>query len=481
MEQNICIRGGAIMETEVAKSTVRPVKKHNKIVLGIIISISTLIIIYFGMAIYFMNHFYFGSVINSINVSGKSVEHVNELMTSEIQKYQLNIKERGGINEQIKGKDIGLKYDINVEFKELKDKQNPYKWISSVINKKDSKMTTGIKYDKGLLKEQVDKLSCFDSRKIIEPKNAGYKYADNGYVIVAEVLGNKGSKDILYKNAMEAVSTGETIIDLESINYYVKPQYTSKSPKVVTTRDKLNKYVSSKITYTFGEEKKILDGSIINKWFTVDDNSEITFNEKQVEIYMDILASEYNTVAKTRNFVTSSGKIINIGGGSYGWSINKVKEIKDIISIIMEGKSISKEPAYYQTAAAHGKNDIGNTYVEIDLAKQHLWFYKNGLLITQGDVVTGNYGAEKTRTPVGIYMIDYKERNATLKGEDYAAPVEFWLPFNGGIGIHDASWRDKFGGELYKTGGSHGCINTPYDVAKTIFANIDAGTPVVCY
>jgi hypothetical protein len=469
------------METEVAKSTVRPLKKHNKIALGIIISICTLFSIYFGMAIYFMNHFYFGSVINNISVSGKSVDYVNKLMASEIQKYELNIKERGGINEQIKGKDIGLKYDINVEFKKLKDKQNPYKWISSVFNKEDSKITAGIKYDKGLLKEQVDKLSCFDSRKLIEPKNAGYKYADNGYIIVNEVLGNKGSKDILYKNAMDAVSTGLATIDLETINYYVKPQYTSKSPKVVTTRDKLNKYVSSKITYTFGEDKKILDGSTINKWFTVDDNSEITFNEKYVENYVDILAMEYNTVAKTRNFVTSSGKVINIGGGSYGWSINKVKEIKDIISTIMEGKSISKEPAYYQTAVAHGKDDIGNTYVEVDIAGQHLWFYKNGLLITQGDVVTGTYGSVKTKTPLGIYKIDYKETKATLKGEDYSAPVDFWLPFNGGMGIHDASWRSEFGGKIYKTGGSHGCINTPYDVAKIIFNNIEVGTPVVCY
>jgi len=147
----------------------------------------------------------------------------------------------------------------------------------------------------------------------------------------------------------------------------------------------------------------------------------------------------------------------------------------------MEGKSISKEPAYYQTATAHGKDDIGNTYVEVDLVGQHIWFYKNGLLITQGDVVTGTYGSDKTRTPVGIYKIDYKETNATLVGENYAAPVDFWLPFNGGIGIHDAGWRTAFGGELYKTGGSHGCVNSPYEVAKTIFNNIEVGTPVVCY
>jgi len=454
------------METEVAKSTIRPIKKHKKIVLGIIISICNLLIIYFGMAIYFMNHFYFGSTINRISVSSKSVEAVNEQMVSEIQKYQLKIKERGGINEQIRGEDIGLKYDVNDKFKEFKDKQNPYKWISAVFNTKDSKMIAGVIYDKNLLKERVDKLSCFDSSKAIVPKNASYKYTDNGYVIVDEVIGNKGSKDTLYDSVLDAVSTGETTIDLESINYYVKPQYTSKSPK---------------ITYTFGEDKEILDGSKINKWFTVDENSEITFNEKEVEIYMDVLASEYNTVAKTRNFVSSSKKVINIGGGTYGWAINKVKEIQDLISIIKEGKSIEKEPAYYQTALYHGKDDIGNTYVEIDLSRQHLWFYKNGVLITQGGVVTGNDGSDKTRTPMGIYKINYKERNATLKGEGYASPVNYWLPFNGGIGIHDASWRDKFGGVLYKTGGSHGCVNSPYNVAKTIFNNIEAGTPVVCY
>ena len=221
--------------------------------MGVIISICTLLVIYLGMAIYFMNHFYFGSAINCINVSGENVEDVNEQMASELQTYVLNIKERGGKNEQIRAEEIGLKYDSDGQFKEFKDKQNPYKWISAVFNTKDSKMIAGVKYDKDLLKEQVDKLSCFDSSKVIEPKNASYKYTDNGYVIVDEVIGNKGNKDILYNHVIDAVLKGETTIDLESINYYVKPQYTSKSPKVVATKDMLNKYVSSKITYTFGE------------------------------------------------------------------------------------------------------------------------------------------------------------------------------------------------------------------------------------
>ncbi|WP_411955927.1 peptidoglycan binding domain-containing protein [Clostridium estertheticum] len=427
-----------------------------------------------------MNHFYFGSEINGINVSGEIVDNVNKKMASEIQTYKLNIKERGGKNEQISGNEVGLKYKSDGQFKGFKDRQNPYKWISSVFNKKDFKMIDEVKYDKNLLKERVDKLSCFDSSSVIEPKNPSFKYTDNGYVIVSEVAGNKVNKDILYEHVSDAVMKGETTIDLESINCYVKPKYTSKSQKIVDTRNMLNQYVSSKITYTFGDNKEFLDSSTINKWLTVDENIKVTLDEKEVENYIDVLASKYNTIGKRRNFVSSSGKAMNIDTGDYGWSINRVKETQALISIIKEGKTIAKEPAYTQTALYHGNNDMGNTYVEIDLTIQHLWFYKNGLLIVQGDIVTGTEGSENA-TPEGIYKLKYKEKNAILKGQGYASPVNFWMPFNGGIGIHDASWRDKFGGKLYMTGGSHGCINSPYDLAKAIFDNIDAGTPVVCY
>ncbi len=468
------------IEVEKEKAIITLIKKHRKIVIGIIISLCTLLVIYFGMVIYFMNHFYFGSAINGINVSGKNVVVVNEQMASELQTYVLNLKERGGKNEQIRANEVGLKYNSDGEFKDLKDTQSPYKWISAIFNTDDFKMTEGVKYDKKLLKERVDKLSCFDSSNIIEPKNASFKYTDNGYVIVDEVVGNKIYKDVLYDHVSDAILKDETKIDLESINCYVKPQYTSYSQKTIETKNILNKYVFSKITYTFGNNKEILDGSIINKWITVDENLKITFDDKQVKNYIDVLSTNYNTIGKRRNFVSASGKTIGVGGGDYGWSINRTKETQALITAIKEGQIISKEPAYNQTAQAYGSNDIGNTYVEIDLAKQHLWFYKNGSLIAHGDVVTGNVSAKHT-TPSGIYKLKYKQRDAVLRGPDYAAPVTYWMPFNGGIGIHDASWRSVFGGKIYKTSGSHGCINSPYYLAKAIFDNISAGIPVVCH
>ena len=457
------------------------VKNYKKIAMIVGFSICTLLIIYLGISIYFTSHFNFGTKINNIDISGKSVEDAKEVMESALPDYTLNLKDREGKIQQIKATDINLRYNSDEEFiDEFKDRQNPFKWIVDYFNKDNTEMTVGFSYNDELLKKQIDKLPYFNSSNIIEPKNPSFKYIDNSYSIVDGNPGNKIDKDLLYSSVVNSLRNGEFEIDLESLGCYIKPEYDSKSKKTIEVRDTLNKYVSSKVIYTFGDKKEILDGSIINEWLKVDEKFEVIVDEEKVKNYLDELSKKYNTVGKTRDFVTSLGKSIKIGGGDYGFSIDKTKETQSLISVIKEGKSITKEPQYNTTAFSYGKNDIGNTYVEIDLTNQHMWFYKNGSLIVQGDIVTGNVQANHT-TPPGVYILKYKARNVVLRGPGYAAPVTFWMPFNGGIGIHDASWRSVFGGNIYKTNGSHGCINSPYNVAKAIFNNIEPGTPVICY
>lgn len=118
--------------------------------------------------------------------------------------------------------------------------------------------------------------------------------------------------------------------------------------------------------------------------------------------------------------------------------------------------------------------------MEIDLGGQHLYLYIDGKKILESDLVSGNV-ARGYATPAGVYGLTYKERNATLTGETYATPVKYWMPFNGNIGMHDASWRKEFGGEIYRTNGSHGCINLPEEIAETIYGYVEQGFPVVCY
>lgn len=456
------------------------ISKHNKIASGIIIFLCTILVLYLVASTYFIKHLYFGSKINGTDVSGKTVEQIKSQMAAGLNTYTLVIKERGGMKEQIKAGDINLKYKSDEQFNNFKNRQNPLKWALSIFSPENYKMIAAVTYDKERLMKKVDSLSCLSGNNIIEPKEPSIKYTGSTFKITDEVKGNKVDKNILIKCVSDAISMKDSTIDLDSDNCYINPKYTSKSPKVTKARDMLNKYASSKVTYTIGDNKVILDGSTINKWLIIDDNFNVSLDEGKVEGYIYSLAYTYNTAGITRSFHTTAGNTINVSGGDYGWQINIDKEIQNLCEIIKEGQTVAKKPEYVQTAASYGSNDIGNTYVEIDLTKQHLWFYKNGSLVIDGDVVTGCV-SENHATPAGVYRLKAKERNATLKGQGYASPVSYWMPFNQGIGIHDAPWRSVFGGQIYETDGSHGCINSPFNVAQTIFENIDVGTPVVCY
>ena len=405
----------------------------NKIMKGIVISFCTVLSIYF---VFF---------INTISASAKTVEEKE--ITPEA--YTLTLQERGGVNEYIKGIDIGLKYSS----------ENP----------------RVVTYNDGLLKACINKLSCLDSSKTIKSQNANFIYKDNGYIISREVYGNEINKTILYENVVKAIQSGDTEVNLESIKCYEDPKSITSSSEVIYAKDILNKYVSAKITYTFAGLTQYLDGSVIKNWIGVDGNFQVTIDEAKVRDFVDTLANNYSTSLGT-NIKVSGG----YDGNNHSWIIDSSAETKALIENIKNGQTITKSPAYAQTAAASYFSNVGSTYVEIDMAKQHLWYYKDGYLIVEGDVVTGNV-SNGCSTPEGVYNLYSKQKDAVLKGEDYACPVNFWMPFNKNIGLHDASWRSEFGGEIYKTNGSHGCVNAPYYLAKTVYDNINVGDPIICH
>jgi hypothetical protein len=161
--------------------------------------------------------------------------------------------------------------------------------------------------------------------------------------------------------------------------------------------------------------------------------------------------------------------------------MDRESETEALYQQLLSGDSAQRSPIWYESAGTRGQNDIGNTYVEIDYTNQRMWYYKDGVLLVETPVVTGNVSAGNA-SPEGVFCIVGKEENATLVGEDYETPVSYWMPFYGGVGIHDAdTWRTSYGGDIYQYSGSHGCINTPTAQAAVIFQNITEGTPVVCY
>ncbi|MEG0688417.1 MAG: L,D-transpeptidase family protein, partial [Hungatella sp.] len=426
--------------------------------------------------------FFPNTIINGMDVSEKTVEEVKSLIASGIDGYTLTLKERGGHTETITKEEIALHSVFDGSLEKLLEAQDPMKWWSHRTEVSNYDIQTMIAYDEALLQQKMDSLQCFAEDFIQAPTDA-YRsdyITGEGYKIIPETPGNRLVKETVATAITEAIQDLKEEISLEQLDAYIKPGITAADPGLQTVVSELNKQVGVTVKYQFGDRIETLSGETTHHWMSVNADQTIALDKDQVAAYVKSLASKYNTAYQKKNLKTSYGKTVVISGGFYGFKINQGAEADELYRIIRAGESQTREPIYSQKGASHGANDYGETDVEIHLTAQHLFFYKNGKLIQESDFVSGNL-AKKHDTPPGAYALTYKERNATLKGENYATPVSYWMPFNGNIGMHDAGWRSSFGGSIYKTGGSHGCVNLPPAAAKTIFENIEKGIPVLCY
>lgn len=432
---------------------------------------------YFGGAIYYRTHFFNGTIIQGYDCSNMTVDEAEKLITDSIENYEFKIKERNGESESIKGTDIDLDINSIGKVSDLKAKQNPLQWLTDRDNKKLG-LDISLSMNEEKLAAQVENLKCVsESRSNMQEAVSQIIYqSDNTYSIPDD-----GKNVVSEKKLFELVRSGMyglyNDMDLEEEGCYVKKADEDKMREALSL---MNQYVATKVTYNNGDNPIVLDGTTTNTWIKLNSDYTVSIDEEKVGEYVKYLASVYNTIGTSRPFTTSNGNQITISGGDYGWWVNTGAEKSALIEIIKSGQTTEREPVYFQTAATHGNVDIGNTYVEIDLSAQHLWYYHDGAVVVSTDFVSGD-PTKGYATPTGVYSITYKERNATLKGEGYSSPVNFWMPFNGGVGLHDASWRSSFGGSIYNGGGSHGCINLPYSAAQTIFGSISKGDPVIVY
>lgn len=423
-----------------------------------------------------------GTIVDGMDVTEKTAAEVEDAIMEQLKGYKLTINGREDLSESITGEEVGLYAEFDDTLAKAIAAQKPMEWGKYRFGKSVNEVNTDalIRYNDEMLGEAVDSLSCMDKENMREPQDAKISdYTSGGYTIIKEDEGTELLEDKVKEAVAAAVMSLAESVDLEEQGCYVSPSITSEDEALKTACETMNKYVGARITYQFGDKSETLSGDEIHNWLTVNGTS-VGINEGKATEYVKKLATSYDTAYKAKSLKTSYGKTVSITGGSYGYKINQAKEAATLVSLIKNGEQTSREPEYSQKGASRTGNDYGNTYVEINLTAQHLYFYVKGKLVVQSDFVSGN-AAKGWSTPAGAYSITYKQRNATLKGQGYATPVSYWMPFNGGIGLHDANWRKTFGGTIYKTNGSHGCVNLPPAVAKTIYENISAGDPVLCY
>ncbi len=464
-------------EEEIARKKSR--KKKVAMVFGIIFGV--LAAAYLGIAVFFMYHFGTNTYVDGVNVSFAKADAVKAIIDDYIDAYELTLVTRTD-SHVIDAEAIDLVITATVDEEMLIKEQNCFLWPMFIGDDKKNYFTEySISYSDDKLASYVASLDCTQAENMEAPEDA-YIYVKKGEVVVCEeTAGTTINQDILVEQIKTALDTFASEVNVaEDDKCYVVAEVTADSDAIVAYVEAFEPYKEMVITFELDKISWTLDVSTFGDWMFCG-NGKWYFDSTCVKEYVESIAAKYNTVGTERKFVTTAGKIITQKGTYYGWKISVDDETTTLKRLLKLGESATHTPECSQTGAAYTYlNDIGSTYVECDLGNQKVYLYVDGELMLETNCVSGCVKKGYT-TPEGLFGITYKQSPAVLRGDDYESDVTYWMPFNGGIGLHDATWRSKFGGEIYLKSGSHGCVNLPLSAAETIYNYVSKGTPVICY
>ena len=325
--------------------------------------------------------------------------------------------------------------------------------------------------------------SLIAGRMNTAPKNATISYNSSKKQFAVSDGANGTEVDAAAAEAAAAAAIGmlEPAVQVKADVKKIAPEYTADSDKVKSAVNAANGYLKTSLSYTYSPEggassTVALSASDLASFVSISESMGVSISKSKIESYVSKMSDKHSGGDYKAAFKTTGGGTIGSTVTYYGQRVNKSALADDIYKCVTEQVSGTRTAPY----SAKSSKPYGGSYVEIDLSSQKLWLYKNGERIISTNLVSGCV-AEGHRTPTGVYSIYAKQTDRYLTGADYRSFVHYWMPFLGGYGLHDASWRSSFGGDIYLYDGSHGCVNLPSSAAKTIYNNVSVGTKVILY
>ncbi len=299
------------------------------------------------------------------------------------------------------------------------------------------------------------------------PQDAYISISTNGIKLIPEELGLDYDVDKVLENLSIMDPTALQTVKIEPL----KPKVLAAD--LQEAYDQLKWLNDFKIQYECGVNLKGLD---FVPYLNEGRFEYTNLPETMLPNMLEALNSHYDTTNNTAKFTTTDGDTIDVKYKTYGKYLDFGKEKEFIEESIQLHRSTSENRIPY----LKGYDNIGDTYIEVSLDKQHLWYYVNGVLDSETDVVTGS--ASKHPTPRGLFYVSERINGKYLTGDGYRTWVNKWMRLtNSGVGLHDATWRSRFGGSIYKTNGSHGCVNLPKKFAYELYNKVQVGLPVFIY
>ncbi len=440
-----------------------------------------------GMTNYYRDSFPAFTWVNSVYCTGKTVVEVNEELLQDVKAPVLTIIDKDGNQAQIMLSDAGYYESYEGSLNAYVTDMNELSLIEKLTGERavilgpergwDSACLYDLFCDIPFIKDELEREI---STKIV---------LRDGEYVLQDNLKQRLLPEDAFDYIEECIRTGQYRIDLtEGKSYIDYPLGEDVSAEILSLWEKLDSFMTCGIVYDMGTEQISVDRKTAagfisldeNGDFLLDENGELIADEEAMTAFIDGIVAEYNTVGTELSFEATRGETIMVPYKKYGTEIDRDAEVEYFLNAFKNKVCEVHIPKYEQEGYVRGKNDIGITYIEIDMTEQKMYCYVNGYCEVETEIVTGNI-KRGWDTPAGVNYIYAKQKNRILRGADYESFVNYWMPVNGGIGIHDATWRREFGGEIYKKNGSHGCINVPKTDMKTVYELYEVGTPVIMF
>ncbi|MBR2765034.1 MAG: peptidoglycan binding domain-containing protein [Blautia sp.] len=484
-------------------------KSSSKILLTIILLLIAFAGGAYGYGAYFFSrHFFPGSTVNGYNCSYMTVQETEALMNREVQAYKLAVETQGDGREVIAASQVELTYASDGSVERMIREQDIPLWFLEFEQERSYDLSRSMKLNESHLQAVVDDLKCMNPSELVQPEDAVIVETDAGFEIRPEVPGNILDRDRVTACIGQAMLSGRVRVSLEDEGCYYRPQVTSENELLVRNLEQMNRMGQVIITLDFGRQTERLDRSTIKNWFIPDENGDVVLDKEKVRAYVKEVAAMYDTRGTVRDFVTYDGRTIQVSGGDFGWVIDVKKETAELMECIESGQIQVREPVYKDRGVSRsGLNDIGYTYVEIDITTQKLVYYENGQPLIETPCVTGNMMQAGTGTPTGVWKAGASEAPKWISdGFSLTAPivdaftsdsavvfeepavitddgqveVSYWMPFYH-FGITEGVNRSEYGGDKYIFEGTTGNVEIPPDQAASLYGKFSEGLPVVIY
>ncbi len=497
------------------------------IAFGLVLLILT--IGYCLLGVYYQGGFPCFTWINGIYCTGKTVSQVNDEQVAGSAYDGIGILDADGARLFISSSDVDYSIDYTDSLNEVFNNRNPLAWGVYLFENINKRYEPTITMDRDKLSAIVSDWEIFVDPadfecSIVRSNTDGY-ILENSFVTVPveeqvtdkvyeAMLGRNEVLDLAQcpecyrdvdlssseKEKMDLFNKIDSLQDLD-ITYKVDGEVLITLDKniastfILTEQDMeaaAEEKVSSKKPWQgkfiiAGEERELPDVEELSvlEGIVIDSEGNPIISESKLYGFLTDASATHNTAWMMDRYRNGLGNTVVVNNNSRGDGsvFDITSEFDHLKEALMNGDHAQEERELELSESAviyDAGEELGQTYIEVNMGKQELSYYVDGQLSMNMPIVTGNVNRGRG-TPTGIFPVYNKRYHTNLVGVDYVSYVNYWLGVHKGVGIHDALWRKKFGDEIYKSDGSHGCINCPLDTVEKLWEVVEVGTPVILY